>query len=300
MNRRLQIVRLILWVIPAVTFPVTSQSEEGFSESVGITLGTWNLSNLASDEEGVQPRNFDDFRVLASYARSLRADVVAVQEVADEKALRAVFGDSYVFHLSDRNSSQRTGFAVHKNVEFAPLPDFVELATRSGLPYGAQIELVIGGQKLKLMSVHLKSGCIDEKSEGSIENKTDCTKLEEQISILSKWLDQTVSETDHFIILGDFNRRLTDRDGDWILDELEDIAPIVSAMRDHVPLCWPDRQEHYTDHFLLSEPVQDRMSRNSFREVTYAVNSKKSVTDDLGRELLYPSDHCPITIELEW
>ena len=64
------------------------------------------------------------------------------------------------------------------------------------------------------MSVQLQSGCFDEDSEDAQESAQDCERLEEQVTKLSEWLEQTASETELLIVLGDFNRRLTDRDGD--------------------------------------------------------------------------------------
>ncbi|MCY4143739.1 MAG: hypothetical protein OXG08_08660 [Gammaproteobacteria bacterium] len=300
MYAALQALLLRLAFVSVVALPVFAQSDEGNSEPTTITIGTWNLSNLASQDEGVQPRSFDDLRILASYARRLGADVIAVQEVSDERVLNSVFGENYVFHLSNRSSELKTGFAIRKEVQFTPLPDFADLATSPGLRHGTQIELNLSGQTLRLMSVHLQSGCLDEKSEDSADNEHDCEKLAEQVPFLSKWFEQTTSQTDHVVILGDFGRHLADRGGDWILDELNQIAPIKSAMTGFEPLCWRNKQSQYTAHFLLTKPVQDSVVSDSFREVTFAASHKRIATDEQGRELLYPSDHCPITVELEY
>ena len=140
-----RIKRVLLVLLSLVALSVFSQSEEETSDSSTLTLGTWNLSNLSGDDEGLQPRNFDDFRVLARYARALDADIVGVQEVADEESLTRVFGGSYDIHLSKDESSQRTGFAIRKEVEFTALADFADLATSPGLPSGTQITLDLKG-----------------------------------------------------------------------------------------------------------------------------------------------------------
>lgn len=273
-----------------------------------LTLATWNMSWLTGENgKGNHPRENNDFKTLEKYAKRLNADVIALQEIGDDKGLRRVFGQGYNFHLSVKPKSQRTGFAIRNGIHFEPLPDYDALDTSGSLRPGAQIELSLSGQKLRLMSVHLKSGCFSEEED---RNNTDkkklkaCKKLFRQVPHLENWVNRAATERKLFVILGDFNRRMTDGDGDWILTELNresgepQDAAVSSAMEGSKPSCWPAFKD-YIDHILMSDGVSDLMVPKSFTEISYEEKDKRIE----GRERYkyrYPSDHCPIRIAIEY
>ena len=276
-----------------------------------LTIATWNMSWLTGTlNSGNHPRDDDDFDVLAKYAQRLDADVIALQEISDEDGLSKVFGADYTFHLAGHPSSQRTGFAVRTGVSFTPLPDFEELVTSQGLRSGAQIEIDLEAQALRLMSVHLKSGCFAEEQDN--ENRKDsertarvidaCKKLYRQIPDLEDWINEVALETDAYAIIGDFNRRFTDDDGDWIHSELQnepgepDGAGVSSLMAGREPGCWPEFTE-YIDHFMVNGAVGGAVAQGSFTELIYEERDRKKVSFG-GRTVRYPSDHCPLKVTL--
>jgi hypothetical protein len=54
------------------------------------------------------------------------------------------------------------------------------------------------------MSVHLKSGCFENASTSAA-----CETLLAQVPVLEGWIDAAADGSMPFIVLGDFNRRLT-------------------------------------------------------------------------------------------
>jgi hypothetical protein len=58
------------------------------------------------------------------------------------------------------------------------------LTIRIALRYGARIDLTHQGQTFQLLSVHLKSGCVENASTSSA-----CAMLLEQIPVLEGWID---------------------------------------------------------------------------------------------------------------
>ena len=83
-----------------------------------LKVATWNLEWLyRTSGAGTVPRTDADYARLAAYARRLGADVVAVQEVDGEPALRRVFDDAtYDYHVASQGGVQLAGFAYRSGL----------------------------------------------------------------------------------------------------------------------------------------------------------------------------------------
>ena len=109
--------------------------------------------DVAADQE----RSEADYRAMARYARELRADIVALQEVDGVEAARRVF-DDHDFCFTRREAVQNNGFAVRKGVPHRCGPDFVPLSLDGRLRRGAELIVYPGeAREFRLLSVHLKS-----------------------------------------------------------------------------------------------------------------------------------------------
>ncbi|MFN3667881.1 MAG: hypothetical protein ACK4VY_01080 [Brevundimonas sp.] len=101
-------------------------------------------------------------------------------------------------------NAQRTGFAIRKGFPFDRLPDFTAIqAGNRDLRSG--VDLILrphGGEPVRVLSVHLKSGC------SSGDRAEACAALFEQVPVLERWIDERADERIRFAVLGDFNRRL--------------------------------------------------------------------------------------------
>jgi hypothetical protein len=106
--------------------------------------------------------------------------------------------------VEDRNDTQRTGFAVRTGLTAIDNGDFAALALDGSVRRGVDITVTVAGQPIRLLSVHLKSGCFDVplSTPGN-----DCGKLLQQVPLLEGWIDQRTQEGMAFAILGDWNRR---------------------------------------------------------------------------------------------
>jgi hypothetical protein len=107
------------------------------------------MEHLAdSDGEGCRPRNYADYQLLKQYAEILAADVVAVQEVEKEQALARVFDPTvWSLEISRRSDqvpaapcrddpdhkliTQRTGFAIRKELRYTRNPDVTAVCTEN-------------------------------------------------------------------------------------------------------------------------------------------------------------------------
>jgi endonuclease/exonuclease/phosphatase family metal-dependent hydrolase len=268
-----------------------------------LKIATWNMEHLAeADNSGCRSRTEADYAALRGYADRLGADVIAIEEVETAKAAARVFTpDKYVVVMSDRPDSgrhgfcgrdrtdgptirkQSVGFAIRKGVVFTRNADLRELALGNpDLRWGVDITLE-GTQPLRLLALHLKSGC----SKGDAGEA--CPVLFDQVPVLQNWIAARQSEQAAFVILGDWNRRLAIPGDDvWkrLNEGLSDGVSLVDAGGGKGATCikrYPD----FIDHIILNPTAATRMVADSFEEFTYGVPEER-----------HPSDHCPVAVTL--
>ena len=189
-----------------------------------LRLATWNIGWL-TDKPATHPdvpdhvvtRTSSDFRLVRKYVDRLNADIVAFQEVDGENNAAKVFDPRrYDIHITSETDIQRPGFAIRKGIRFQRHPDFAELDVIPNevrtLRRGADISVETRTGTLRLLAVHLKSGCPD----GSVRGiNRDCKLLFEQLPILKKWIKARVQENVPYALLGDFNRQFGYQEPFW-------------------------------------------------------------------------------------
>lgn len=256
-----------------------------------LNVASWNMEWLSEENSrGPVPRDATGFARLAKYARRLDADVIAVQEVESAAALARVFDPSlYSFHVTADASPQRTGFVYRKQLLVQPQPDYTELAVGQ-LRSGADIALEWGGTRLRLLSVHLKSGCFIEAS----SSDHDCRKFARQVPVIEHWMDERANEGTPFAVLGDFNRRLFDTSTDAVWSSWDDQDPpesdLFSPTQIERSACRGRRGAPFVDHLVFSRTMTSWLKPGSFREWLYD-------TSDRGHDTP-TSDHCPLMVTL--
>ena len=150
-------------------------------------------------------RSREDIAALKRHARTLDADVVALQEVDGPEAARLVFPD-YQFCFSGRVAVQNNGFAIRRGLPFLCAPDLADLSMNDDVRRGVELRLFPDTpQELRLLSVHLKSGCARDSLDSARPN---CGVLARQVPVLERWIDAQAAENKPFAVLGDFNRDL--------------------------------------------------------------------------------------------
>ncbi len=263
-----------------------------------ITLATWNMEHLAErNGSGCRPRTDADYAAMRAYVDDLGADVIAFQEVESKAAAERVFDPAiYTVVIEDRVgtersgecrgqpgltiNAQRTGFAIRKGVPFQRQPDFT--AIQVGNPdLRSGVDLIVGprgGDPIRVLSVHLKSGC------SSGDRNEACPVLFEQVPVLETWIDGRAAEGVRFAVLGDFNRRLA-MPNDSVWADWDDASPanadLALASGDQSARCNP-RYRDFIDFILVDRRATEDL--RSFEEKTFE-----------GEGL---SDHCAISARL--
>ncbi len=272
--------------------PSTPTVREGAREPLrSLRIASWNLEWLnRNDGKGPVARGAQDYARLRRYAERLAADVIAVQEVDGAEAVQRVFDSSqYQLQLARERGNQLGGFAIRHGLPMQRHPDLTALNTTGGLRSGVDISVHVNGTSLRLLGVHLKSGCFDAPLHGK---HPSCRKLRAQLPRLEQWIDARAAENQPFVVLGDFNRQL--RSGEAFYSELDDGEPpnadltlLTDGRRSE---CWGGEYPNFIDHIALSKNAAPWLVEGSFAQQLF------DAADARHRRRL--SDHCPISVVL--
>jgi endonuclease/exonuclease/phosphatase family metal-dependent hydrolase len=279
-KRLLPLLVLLLTALPA------------FAADLKVT--TWNLEWLTARQPGdralptdVKPKSAQEIAALRRYAEKLDADIVAIQEVDGPEIAAQVFPPAqYAIHMTRDRVVQRTGFAVRRAVVFSANADLVGLAldldARHPLRSGADITVRHGENVLRLLSIHLKTGCSRDALNRS--TRPQCETLRAQLAPLQGWMAERQRELAPYVILGDFNRQMDSKD--QFLAGLLQTAPLVRTTEGKSNPC--GRGSGFIDHILLGGAARGWLEPDSLRVLTYR--------DMPAGEA--PSDHCPVSVRL--
>ena len=263
-----------------------------------IKLAAWNMEHLAeTNGSGCRPRTDTDYAAMRAYVADLNADVIAIQEVESKAAAERVF-DSALYTVvmeerigTDRGgfcrgregltiNAQRTGFAIRKGLPFDRQPDLTDIQV--GNPdLRTGVDLIVrprGGEPIRVLSVHLKSGCSSGASNEA------CPVLFQQVPVMERWIDDRAAEGVRFAVLGDFNRRLAMPD-DSVWSDWDDASPanadLSLASGNQSARCNP-RYRDFIDFIVLDRRAASDL--RGFEEETFE-----------GDGL---SDHCAVSASL--
>ena len=249
-----------------------------------LRIAAWNLEHLNdSGAEGCVPRTPADYDAMAAQVRAHALDVVAFQEVENEAAAHRVFPEAdWHVEMSSRPDTGAgrecwdrhghhlahlaTGFAIRRGIAYRRNADLEALGGASAFQrWGTDVTVTAGGQNLRLLSVHLASGCWGSGEDTEPGREDICAVLRAQMSQLKAWADARRAEGSAFVILGDFNRRLAVPD-DWAWQRLSpSSAPLVLPTSDLTTQCDP-RFTEFIDHLVLGGGAEALLVPGSPRE----------------------------------
>ena len=252
--------------------------------ALDVRVAAWNLEHLAdTNDEGCVGRDDADYTALAEHIDSLGVDVLAFQEVENAAAAERVFdAERWSVEISSRTSTGSgppcngrpqarlghlaTGIAVREGLNYTRHDDFSAIAGGNRyLRWGTDITVTRDGQALRVLSVHLKSGCWSAREDGYASREETCATLREQMEELAEWVAERREAGEAFVIAGDFNRRLA-IPGDWAWALLTEDAPALSLpTAGRISRC-DERYPEFIDHVVFDASAGLSMVGGSFEE----------------------------------
>ncbi len=282
------VIRLLVLLAPLALAPPAAGE--------GLKIATWNMNWLTSRPAGdralpanVRPKPEDGLVLLRRYAEVLDADVVALQEVDGAAMAARVFpAERYSIHITRDSVVQRVAFAIRRGLPYRAHPDLADLTGPAGnqsrLRSGADISLDLPAGELRILNVHLKSGCKQDKLTGYV-NST-CETLRGQIAPLQGWIAARRDARTAFLLIGDFNRWMDHGDAFWA--GLEKITPLSRATAGKSTPCWGGGG--FIDHIIAGGAARSWLQADSLRVLTYRETGAE------WKEIL--SDHCPVSARI--
>ena len=279
-----------------------------FLSAQEVRVASWNIEHLAEhNEAGCVPRSTLDYEQLRDFSQLLNADIIALQEVENTAAVERIFPKSeWNIVLSDRPNSttyrcrgndqestqQRVAVVLRKGIKYQINKSFRELGLEmEGLRYGVVVEVFGDRDTINLMAVHLKSGCfVDDYSTSKLRA---CEVLGTQIETLDDWIEISIRGNKKFIVLGDFNSRLT-RENSMFWNKLVEMntRPIgIKNGMQNLTGCHP-RYPDLIDNIILGPQTSKLQVQNSQMVHFYSSTDEQMAEDDML------SDHCPIILML--
>ena len=249
-----------------------------------LHIAAWNLEHLDdSDGEGCVGRNGADYAALMRRIGELDADIVAFQEVENETAAHRVFPASdWHVEMSRRPPMEQgpacwdrpearlghlaTGFAVRRGVAYRRNGDLEVPGEADAFQrWGTDITILEGNSELRLLSVHLKTGCWGRKQDRDKGRRETCATLRDQIGRLKAWADARRAEGMPFVILGDFNRRLAQPE-DWAWSILSPPPAPLFLLTAGVRFRCDPRYPAFIDHVVAGGGAESMLADGSFQE----------------------------------
>lgn len=187
-------------------------------------VATWNVEHLAFPiDSGCKPRSTKELSELQQYATNIQADVIGLQEVASKEAVHLLFpakdwlvimserpdSEPYICRGSGRTSTQqKVAFAVRKSIDVLNVIQHDAFSLNSpGLRRGLEIQIPSSFGTFSILNVHMKSGCfVDNYSRAKTEA---CDTFAKQAPILDGWVEDKEKQALPYIMIGDFNHRLS-------------------------------------------------------------------------------------------
>lgn len=271
-----------------------------------ITVATWNIAWFGdgiADEILIGNRrggrylreraDFERLRAVASGLADRGVEVVALQEIENEAAVRQLFPEpEWELFLSRREPepewSQRTATVVRRSAGWRVErhPDIIEWSPQGRDRYGVDLTLSRGEERVRVLTVHFQSGC---NGEALRSGKRQCGFLRMQLAVLKGWLFERMDDAMPAVVAGDWNRFLS-RPGDEAARTLPG-DPVILPPVGSSPACWNGHFAHYVDHVVAFAPPGRGVVPARFEEVLY--DAPRATRDRL-------SDHCPVVATLDF
>ena len=279
---------LILFVL----IVATSCTKVSFDKQQTVVVGTFNMEWLGDGIDDRIKRSERDYERLAEVIENTNADVLGLQEIENEDALKRImkYLPDFSYIMGSTGYIQNPAVVFRKDVEvkfhehYQPLA-VVKNKSRAGLV----VSVRKGNFDWTMMVVHLKS---TSRYDSTQEMRTASYEMRlKQAEVLRNWADSIITKTTEqdIIIVGDFNdnpkRPKSQNMQPLVHDEsfrflTEDFKSCANPNWDMI------------DHIVVNKSAIKRFFVNS--QFVYNIHHAytKSEIDKI-------SDHCPVIVAFD-
>ena len=283
--------RKCLYIFIVILFAVAC-SKVSVDKNQTVTVGTFNMEWLGDGNNDQKKRTERDYERLAEVIENIKADIIGLQEIENEAALKRVmkYLPDYDYFIGNTGYIQNPAVVFKKGLDVKFVENYKPLAveknkTRSGLV----VSVRKGNFDWLMMIVHLKST--------SRYDSTDAMRLASfdmrcrQAEILRKWADSTALNTNEkdIMIVGDFNDNPT-------RFKTQNMQPLVydstyKFLTDSYRSCANPNWD-MIDHIVVNKSAISRFLINSL----FVYNIYHAYTKS---EIEKISDHCPVIVAFD-
>lgn len=256
-----------------------------------ITISTFNVEWLGDGIQDTKERASWDYKNLAKVISIINADIVALQEVENEKAIQKVLDylDGYNYFVAEGYGKQNLAILYNNNIELKIVDIYKPLIveenrTRPGLLIYAKK----GNFDFYLMNVHLKSTSSFDDTEELRQKSYELRQ--KQAMVLNQFLDSILtsqSDRDIFFV-GDMNDNPNRKNSNikFFADD-----PKVLFLTSYLRSCKNPNWDNI-DHIAITPNIEPRLIKTSIRQVNTYELFKPSQAEKI-------SDHCPVVISFD-
>lgn len=251
-----------------------------------VTVGTFNIAWLGDGEKDREKRDDEDYARIAGVITQMNADIIGLQEIENEAALRKVmrYLDSYSCFVGSTARGQNVALLYKEGVEVQHIYEYMPVAIQKGRNRpGLVAHCKKGNFDWTMMVVHLKSTSRYDSTDNMRQESRETRRL--QCSAISQWVDSVVSTKEKdVIIVGDFN--------DFPLRKKEPTLTTLLENR-HITFITKERKSckdeklYAIDHIVASQTAQKRFLVSSDGMINFYASEKKEIAQKI-------SDHCPV------
>ncbi|MBL7998656.1 MAG: hypothetical protein JNL32_08480 [Candidatus Kapabacteria bacterium] len=255
-----------------------------------VTIATFNMEWLGDgSSDDVKPRTEEDYKNMADVIRMLRADIIGVEEVESEAAMKRVmkYLDGYSVSIGSSARQQNVGVIYRNTVSVSEPREYMPVAVRPDRNRpGYTVRCKKGNLDWMMMVVHFKS---TSRADSTPELRADAIQNRKQQSeVASKWADSVAASGERdVLIIGDLNDYPKREQNPTLTALIQNnnltflTADLKSCMRDN----WSS-----IDHIIATKQMAARMIPASMNHFSFSAMFSKETAKNI-------SDHCPVFIQ---
>lgn len=253
-----------------------------------LTIATFNIEWLGDNINDRIDRDPADYQLIAEIIKKTNTDIIALQEIENENALRLLARHlpGFKYHVGKKGGKQNIGLLYKKNLKIKIMGEYDPVIVEEGKTRpGLVFECKAGNFDFIGMVVHYKSTSKYDDTKDKVQKSRKLRA--KQIEKTYNWADSILRNTkeNDIIILGDFNDTPV-RKKDNLFAVFKNDTNFIFLTENLKSCKYPTA--YSIDHILVSTSTFKRYVNHSLRIFDF----RSILTDEEAKKI---SDHCPVS-----